>query len=79
MRLFDLDFEVDHEVWQNTILLGTVGSTVHGLNNKDGTEDHDLMGVCIEPFHRVVGFNENVERWMLETYDAQWNLLECFR
>jgi predicted nucleotidyltransferase len=44
-------------VWEGTLLVGTVGSVVHGLNLR-GAEDHDLMGVCIEPIERVVGLTQ---------------------
>lgn len=36
------------------ILLSTVGSSAHGLN-VPGTDDHDEMGVCIEPPEYVIG------------------------
>lgn len=42
----------------NTILRAVVGSTVHGLNVKDGIEDRDEMGVCIEPIEHVVGLHQ---------------------
>lgn len=45
-------------ILSGTILLGTVGSTVHGTNVEDGVEDLDLMGVCIESERRVLGFQE---------------------
>jgi hypothetical protein len=32
----------------NTVLLGLVGSTVHGVTVDDG-DDRDKMGICIEP------------------------------
>ncbi len=32
----------------NTILLGLVGSTVHGVT-VDSADDRDEMGICIEP------------------------------
>lgn len=38
------------------ILLSTVGSTAHGLN-LPGTDDHDEMGVCIEPPSHVIGLD----------------------
>lgn len=40
----------------NLILLGTVGSTAHGLN-VPGSDDHDEMGVCMEPPTHVVGLD----------------------
>ena len=46
------------------ILLSTVGSTAHGLA-LPGTDDHDEMGVCIEPPAYVVGlklFEQDVFR-----------------
>lgn len=39
-----------------TILRAVVGSTVHGLNVKDGVEDRDEMGVVIEDVRDVLGF-----------------------
>lgn len=41
-----------------TILRGVVGSTVHGLQVSDGVDDTDEMAVTVEPFNRVVGFQE---------------------
>jgi predicted nucleotidyltransferase len=38
------------------ILLATVGSGAHGLA-LPGTDDHDEMGVCIEPATHVIGLN----------------------
>jgi uncharacterized protein len=38
----------------NEILRSVVGSGVHGIAIA-GTDDHDEMGVCIEPPERVVG------------------------
>lgn len=38
------------------ILLSTVGSSAHGLN-VPGTDDHDEMGVCIEPPSHVIGLH----------------------
>lgn len=49
---------------EGLILLSTVGSTAHGLN-LPGTDDHDEMGVCIEPPSHVIGlrtFEQNVFR-----------------
>jgi predicted nucleotidyltransferase len=44
------------EAEARTILRALVGSTVHGLNVRDGVEDRDEMGVLVEPFEAVVGF-----------------------
>lgn len=44
-------------VWSNTLIAGTVGSVVHGLN-LPGVEDHDIMGVCVEPIEKVVGLTQ---------------------
>lgn len=47
-----------------TILLATVGSTAHGLA-LPGTDDHDELGVCIEPPTHVIGlrhFEQDVFR-----------------
>lgn len=49
---------------ENTILLSTVGSSAHGLA-LEGTDDHDEMGVCIEPASHVIGlehFEQDVFR-----------------
>lgn len=49
---------------QNLILLSVVGSTAHGLN-LPGTDDRDLMGVCLEPPSHVIGlrlFEQDVFR-----------------
>lgn len=48
----------------NLILLSTIGSKAHGLN-LPGTDDRDLMGVCLEPPSHVVGlqrFEQNIQR-----------------
>lgn len=39
---------------ENAILVGTVGSKAHGLN-LEGTDDHDLMGIFIEPPEFLTG------------------------
>lgn len=46
----------------NTILRGTVGSTVHGLH-LEGSDDRDEMGVCLEPREHVVGFGK-FQQWV---------------
>src|SRR4051812_43883555 len=38
----------------NTVLLGLVGSTVHGVT-VDSADDRDEMGICIEPPEYVGG------------------------
>src|SRR5262249_10100204 len=38
----------------NTVLLGLVGSTVHGVT-VDDADDRDEMGICIEPPEYVAG------------------------
>ncbi len=40
-----------------TIIRSVVGSTLHGINNEDGTEDRDEMGVCIEPIEAQMGLS----------------------
>jgi hypothetical protein len=48
----------------NTVLLGLVGSTVHGVT-VDTADDRDEMGICIEPPEYVAGlraFNQWVYR-----------------
>jgi len=49
---------------EGLILLATVGSSAHGLN-LPGSDDHDEMGVCIEPPSHVIGlqlFEQDVFR-----------------
>lgn len=41
----------------NLILLATVGSGAHGLA-LEGTDDHDEMGVCLEPPSHVIGLHQ---------------------
>ena len=45
-----------HYLIENSILVGTVGSKAHGLNLA-GTDDHDLMGVFIEPPEFLLGLD----------------------
>lgn len=49
----------------NTILLGLVGSTVHGVT-VDSADDRDEMGICIEPPEYVVGLRP-FEQWVFRT------------
>lgn len=42
---------------EGLILLSTVGSTAHGLG-LPGADDHDEMGVCIEPPEFVIGLRQ---------------------
>jgi uncharacterized protein len=49
----------------NTVLLGLVGSTVHGLT-VDDADDRDEMGICIEPPEYVVGLRP-FEQWVFRT------------
>ncbi len=51
------------------ILRAVVGSTVHGLALPD-TDDHDEMGVCIEPPERVVGL-QNFEQYIYRTAEER--------
>ena len=39
---------------ENALLVGTVGSKAHGLN-LEGSDDHDLMGIFIEPPEFLIG------------------------
>lgn len=50
---------------QNTILLGLVGSTVHGVI-VDSADDRDEMGICIEPPEYVAGLRV-FEQWVYRT------------
>ena len=43
------------------ILQGTVGSTAHGLA-LEGTDDSDLMGVCIEPIEEALTLGQAFEQ-----------------
>jgi hypothetical protein len=49
----------------NTILLGLVGSTVHGVT-VDSADDRDEMGICIEPPEYVAGLRV-FEQWVYRT------------
>ena len=49
----------------NTILLGLVGSTVHGVT-VDDADDRDEMGICIEPLEYVAGLRA-FEQWVYRT------------
>lgn len=46
---------------ENMRLLATVGSTLFGTS-VDGSSDHDVMGICIEPSEYVIG-TRNFEQW----------------
>ena len=49
----------------NTVLLGLVGSTVHGVT-VDSADDRDEMGICIEPPEYVVGLRPFAQ-WVFRT------------
>ena len=49
-----------------TFLLCEVGSGVHGIA-QEGTDDHDEMGVCLEPYHLAQGIQETFEQHILRT------------
>jgi hypothetical protein len=49
-----------------TILRTTVGSQVHGIAI-EGTDDHDEMGVYIEPRSHVYGMTQPAERYVWRT------------
>jgi hypothetical protein len=49
----------------NTVLLGLVGSTVHGVT-VDSADDRDEMGVCIEPPEYVAGLRPFAQ-WVFRT------------
>lgn len=58
---------------KNLILISVVGSSAHGLALK-GTDDHDLMGVCIEDPEYVIGlksFEQDVFRTKPEGVRSQ--------
>ncbi|SKM81459.1 Predicted nucleotidyltransferase [Mycobacteroides abscessus subsp. massiliense] len=48
----------------NTILLGQVGSGLHGVTT--GDDDRDEMGICIEPAEAVIGL-EKFEQYIYRT------------
>ena len=49
----------------NTILLGLVGSTVHGVT-VESADDRDEMGICIEPPEYVAGLRL-FQQWVYRT------------
>lgn len=49
----------------NLILLGLVGSTVHGVT-VDSADDRDEMGICIEPPEYVAGLR-TFDQWVYRT------------
>jgi uncharacterized protein len=49
----------------NTVLLGLVGSTVHGVT-VDNADDRDEMGICIEPPEYVAGLRA-FDQWVYRT------------
>src|SRR5262249_34448839 len=49
----------------NTVLLGLVGSTVHGVT-VDRADDRDEMGICIEPPEYVAGLRP-FSQWVFRT------------
>jgi hypothetical protein len=49
----------------NTVLLGLVGSTVHGVT-VDSADDRDEMGICIEPPEYVAGLRPFAQ-WVFRT------------
>lgn len=57
---------------ENEILRAVVGSTVHGLA-LEGTDDHDEMGICIEPPEYLIGLaransrGQGFEQWVYRT------------
>lgn len=66
-----------------TILLATVGSELHGTN-VSGNDDHDQMGVCLEPPEYVIGldtFEQRVYRTALDRERAEHGRLitEAYR
>lgn len=52
-----------------SILRAVVGSTVHGLA-LEGTDDHDEMGICIEPIELVVGL-QHFEQYIYRTAEER--------
>src|SRR5215204_2571099 len=52
--------------YENEILRTVVGSGVHGIAI-EGTDDHDEMGVFIEPPTHVVGLRRPVEHYVFRT------------
>jgi predicted nucleotidyltransferase len=56
-----------NEIEKRTILRAVVGSTMHGLNNQDGLEDRDEMGICIEPIKEAIGVGAPFEQFVYRT------------
>lgn len=54
---------------ENTILRTLVGSSVHGLSIA-GTDDIDLMGICVEPARYVIGL-EKFEQYIFRTAEER--------
>lgn len=52
-----------------SILRAVVGSTVHGLA-LEGTDDHDEMGICIEPIELVIGL-QHFEQYIYRTAEER--------
>jgi hypothetical protein len=55
---------------QSTILLTEVGSGVHGIA-LEGTDDHDEMGVCLEPFRLAFGVERHFEQYIYRSAAAR--------
>ncbi len=53
----------------NVILRCVVGSTAHGLA-LEGTDDHDEMGICLEPPEYVIGLRR-FEQWIYRTAEER--------
>lgn len=60
---------MSHWAEDRTILRAVVGSTAHGLA-LEGTDDHDEMGICIEPIEYVVGL-QHFEQYIYRTAEER--------
>ncbi len=48
-----------------------MGSTVHGLNVKDGIEDRNEMRVCVEPFEAAMALGAPFEQFIYRSASTQ--------
>jgi len=60
-----------HNFSSCTILRAVVGSTLHGVNNKDGLEDRDEMGVIIEPYDWALTVKEPFEQYVYRSAEER--------
>ena len=58
----------------NTVLLGLVGSTVHGVT-VDDADDRDEMGICIEPPEYVAGLRHFAYAAGWKKFEPLWDFV----